>query len=61
MPLALEEDVRDRVRRLWLSGETRESITKECGVGAGTVTNIINEWKKGVEISEYEAVRELAV
>ena len=61
MPPAIDESVKDRVRRLWFSGETRKDIAEECGVGAGTVTNIINEWKKGVDISEYEAIRELGV
>ena len=30
-------------------------------IGAGTVSNIVNEWKRGVEDSEYDSVRELAI
>ena len=41
--------------------DSRDSIAADNDIGAGTVTNIINEWKKGVQDSEYESVRELAV
>jgi hypothetical protein len=51
MPPALELDVKDRVKKLWFSGETRKNITAECGIGAGSVTNIVNEWKKDLESS----------
>ena len=61
MPPALDESVKDRVRRLWFSGVTRKNIAIECGIGSGSVTNIISELKKGVDDAEYEAIRELAV
>jgi len=61
MPPALDEDIKNLVRQLWLSGETRKNIAVECGIGAGSVTNIINEWSQGLESSEYEPMRELAV
>ena len=60
MPPALDESVKDRVRRLWFSGVTRKNIAIECGIGSGSVTNIISELKKGVDDAEYEAIRELA-
>jgi hypothetical protein len=61
MPPALEQDVKDKVKQLWLSGETRSNIAAECGIGAGSVTNIVNEWKKDLESSDYESMRELTV
>jgi hypothetical protein len=61
LPPALDEDVKDRVRRLWLSGETRKYIAAECGIGAGSVTNIVNEWTTGLDSSEHGGIRELAV
>jgi hypothetical protein len=61
MPTALELDVKDKVKKLWLSGETRKNVATECGIGAGSVTNVINEWKMDLESSDYEAIRELAV
>ena len=30
-------------------------------IGAGSVSNIVYEWKKGLDNSEYESIRELAV
>lgn len=61
MPPALDESTKDRVRRLWFSGETRKNIAAECGIGEGSVTNIINEFTKGLESADYESIRELAV
>jgi len=43
------------------TGDSRDTISADSNVGAGTVSNIINEWKKGVNDSEYESVRELTV
>lgn len=61
MPTALDVDVKNRVWRIWLSGETRKNIAEDCGIGAGSVTNIINEKTNGLDSSEYGAVRDLAV
>ena len=61
MPPALEENTRDRVRELWFSGESRKNIAVECRIGAGSVTNIINELRNGLEESDLECIRELAV
>jgi hypothetical protein len=36
-------------------------IAADNDIGAETVSNIINEWKKGIEDSEYDSVRELTV
>jgi hypothetical protein len=60
MPPALEESSRDRVRRLWFSVETRKDMAAECSIGTGSVTNIINEWTKGLDSSDYESVRDIA-
>ena len=61
MPAAIDKQVKKQVVNQWLSGDSRDRIAADNGIGAGTVTNIINEWKKGVEDSDYESVRELAV
>jgi hypothetical protein len=58
---ALEEYEKDRVWRMWLSGETRKNIAEICKVGAGSVTNIVNKQTKGLDSSEYGAIRDLAV
>src|SRR5436190_17998939 len=57
----LDESIRDRVRRLWFSGETRKNIAANCGIGAGSVTNIIDQLRRGLEGLDYESMRELAV
>jgi len=57
----MDEEVRNGGWRLWLSGETRKNIAEVCGIGAGSVTNIVNECTKGLDCSEYGAIRDLAV
>src|SRR5947209_10647067 len=61
MPAAINTQVKKQVIKQYLSGDSRDRIAADNGIGAGTVTNIINEWKKGVQDSDYESVRELAV
>jgi len=45
----------------YLQGASRDRIAAENNVSAGIVSNIIYEWKKGVQESDYESVRELTV
>ena len=61
MPAAIDTQVKRRVINQWVSGDSRDKIAADNDIGAGTVTNIMNEWKKGVEDSDYESIRELAV
>jgi hypothetical protein len=61
MPAAIDAQVKKQVINQWLSGDSRDRIAVDNGIGAGTVSNIINEWKKGVEHSDYDSLRELAV
>ena len=61
MPAAIDTRVKRQVISQWLVGESRDRIAADNGIGAGTVTNIVNEWKKGVEDSDYDSLRELAV
>ena len=61
MPLPLDKSVKDQVRKLWFSGETRKNIAAECQIGAGSVTNIVNQGMKGLGESDLEWIRELAV
>jgi len=49
------------VRKLWFSGEIRKNIAAKCEIAAGSVTNIISELKNGLEDSDLEWIRELAV
>jgi hypothetical protein len=61
MPSAIDTQVKNQVIDQWLSGDSRDKIAADNGIGAGTVSNIINERKKGVEDSDYESIRESAV
>ena len=61
MPAAIDARVKKQVISQWLGGDSRDRIATDNGIGAGTVSNIINEWKKGVEDSDYDSLRELAV
>jgi hypothetical protein len=61
MPPAIGAQIRGQVIREWLSGNTRDEIAANNEIGPGTVSNIINEWKEGVDSIEYELIRELAL
>jgi transposase len=49
MPPAIDAQIRGQVVKEWLSGNNRDEIAANNKIGAGTVSNIINEWKKGID------------
>jgi hypothetical protein len=61
MPSAIDSMIKKQVVNQWIVGDSRDRIAADNDIGAGTVSNIINEWKKGVEDSGYDSVRELTV
>jgi hypothetical protein len=61
MPAPINEQTRKQVIQQWISGDTRDVIAIDNGIGEGTVSGIINDWKKELENSEYELVRDLSV
>jgi 5'-3' exonuclease len=61
MPAAIDTQIKKQVTKQYLSGDSRDKIAADNGIGAGTVSNIINEWKQGVEDSDYNSLRELAI
>jgi hypothetical protein len=61
MPAAIDPIIKQRVIAQYLQGVSRDAIAADNGIGTGTVSNIIDEWKKGVQDSDYEPVRELSV
>jgi transposase len=52
MSAAIDTEVKKLVINQWLAGVSRDRIAADNNIGAGTVSNILNEWKKGVEDSE---------
>jgi hypothetical protein len=61
MPAAIDPVIKKQVISQYLQGVSRDGIAADNGVGTGTVTNIIEEWKRGMQGSDYESVRELSV
>jgi hypothetical protein len=45
----------------YLQGGSRDRIAADNDIGRGTVSNILDEWKRAVQGSDYESVRELAI
>jgi hypothetical protein len=60
MPSAIDELVKRRVIQQWLSGEARDKIASDLQIGAGTVSSIVNDFKKSLQNSEdLDSIREL--
>ena len=53
--------MKDDVIRLYLQGLSRDEIARTCGVAEGTVSNIIDEWKRKLDIPDVQSLRDLAV
>ena len=45
----------------WLKGEQRDKIAGHNGLSAGSVTNIVNEWRQALGFSSADELRDLAV
>src|SRR5207249_11641003 len=61
MPAAINDQIRKQVIQQWVSGDSRDKIAIDNSIGEGTVSGIVNDWKRGLEDSEYESVRGLAI
>jgi hypothetical protein len=51
MPAPIDEVVKRRVVQQWLAGESREEITADNNIAAGTVSIIVDEYKLGLDNS----------
>src|SRR5690242_13276514 len=61
MPPSVDELVRRRVIEQWINGFPRDKIALDLKIGAGTVSNIISEFKIGLDNSEFDSIRQLAL
>jgi hypothetical protein len=61
MPARLPDNYKSLVIQEWLNGEQRDKIAVNNGLGAGSVTNIVNEWRAGLGSPTADTLRELAV
>src|SRR5919198_3762333 len=61
MPSSIEPSIKTRVIQQWLSGDPRPKIALDNDIGEGTVGSIINYFKIGIDSSEFDSARELAL
>jgi hypothetical protein len=62
MPSPIDELVkRRRVIEKWIDGFPRDKIASDLQIGAGTVSGIVSEFKIGLENSEFDSIRQLAL
>jgi hypothetical protein len=57
----IPENLRHSVIRLWTEGKSRKHIAITCGLGEGTVSNIVAEWRQNLGNGDAEALRELGI
>jgi hypothetical protein len=58
MPPVIDPSIRKQVISQYLNG--RNQIARDNAIEQGTVTNIIDEFKRGVQNTDYESVLDLA-
>jgi hypothetical protein len=61
MPLRIPGDVRVAVIRDWLNGKPRDTIARDNSSSAGSVSNIINDWRNDLTGPLADALRELGI
>lgn len=61
MPLGISQDTRNQVIREWLAGEPRDKIASDTGLAAGTITNIVRDWRHELGYPTADALRQLAI
>ena len=61
MIFRISDEIRERVIQLWLQGQSRKDIAVCCGIGEGTVSNIVDDWKRNLGNEDADALRELGV
>jgi Homeodomain-like domain-containing protein len=61
MPPLTDEQTRGNVVREWILGFPRDQIAEHTGIGAGTVSSIIANYKAGLDDPDFDSIRQLAV
>src|ERR687887_2356132 len=61
MPPLTDEQTRGNVIRQWILGFPRDKIAQQNGIGAGTVSSIVANYKAGLEELDFDSIRQLAV
>ncbi len=60
MPSAIDEIIKKRVIEQWINGFPRDKIASDLQIGAGTVSNIVSEFKNNLQGSDIDSLRDLA-
>jgi hypothetical protein len=60
MPTKLPEVIISPVIQQWLKGISRDDIATECGISAGAVTHIVNQWRGALGSATADELRDLA-
>lgn len=61
MRTGISNDIKSLTIRLYLQGKSRDEIAQSCGISTGAASNIILEWKDGLDNADADALRELTV
>jgi uncharacterized protein (UPF0335 family) len=61
MPSAIDEVIRIKVIQQWINGFLRDKIASDLRIGNGTVSGIVSDFKKNLQGSNIDSLRELAV
>jgi hypothetical protein len=61
MPSPIDEVVRRGVIEEWINGFPRDKIASDLQIGAGTVSGIVIDFKKNLQGSDIDSLREVAV
>jgi hypothetical protein len=61
MPPLTDEQTCRNVIRQWILGFPRDQIAEQNGIGAGTVSGIVANYKVGLEELDFDSIRLLAV
>ncbi len=61
MPPLTDEQTRGNVVREWILGFPRDTIAEHIGIGAGTVSSIIANYKARLDDLDFDSIRQLAV
>ena len=61
MPAPIDDAIKRRVIQQWLNGDSRSKIADDNNIGEGTVSGIVIDFKIGIDNSEFDSARELAL
>jgi hypothetical protein len=61
LPIGISHETRNQVIREWLAGEPRDKIASDTGLAAGTITNIVRDWRHELGYPTADALRQLAI